>query len=155
LTLNAGDNKICACFFEISGDWIVQRKPFDLSVKALIRDEKGRILIIKRSMQSRFFAGKWDLPGGKLDAGDTFDGALLREVAEETSLIVSLQHFLGATEDRMPDINIILIFIEATVESGKVRLNSEHEAYEWVYQHELVGKDLSNQIRPFVVKYLK
>lgn len=133
----------------------MQTKPFDLSVKALIRDEKGRVLIIKKSMQSRFFAGKWDLPGGKVDAGDTFDEALLREVTEETSLIVSLQHFLGATEDQMPDINIILLFMEAAVESGQVRLSSEHEAYEWVSQYELVGKDLSDQIRPFVVKYLK
>ena len=62
------------------------RKPFVLSAKVVVRDAHGRCLLLKRSMSSKNNRGKWDLPGGKVDAGERFDEALLREVAEETGL---------------------------------------------------------------------
>jgi 8-oxo-dGTP pyrophosphatase MutT (NUDIX family) len=45
----------------------------------LVRNEKGEILFI-------FRRGKWDLPKGKLDAGETLEQCAVREVAEETGL---------------------------------------------------------------------
>jgi len=65
-------------------------KPFRLSMKVVILDDMGRILLIQRSMGSRGNPGKWDFPGGKVDQGETFDEALLREVFEETKLKISL-----------------------------------------------------------------
>ena len=55
---------------------------FDI-VKAgggLVRNEKGEILLI-------FRRGKWDLPKGKLDSGETIEECAVREVKEETGLI--------------------------------------------------------------------
>lgn len=45
----------------------------------LVRDKEGRYLIMKRR-------GKWDLPKGKVNRGETFEQAALREVAEECGL---------------------------------------------------------------------
>jgi 8-oxo-dGTP pyrophosphatase MutT (NUDIX family) len=45
----------------------------------LVRNEKGEILFI-------FRRGKWDLPKGKLDDGETLEQCAVREVAEETGL---------------------------------------------------------------------
>ncbi len=45
----------------------------------LVRNEKGEILFIHRR-------GKWDLPKGKLDAGESLEECALREVKEETGL---------------------------------------------------------------------
>ena len=61
-------------------------KPFALAVKALVADKQGRLLAIRRSAASSQFGGNWDLPGGKVDPGESFDVALVREVAEETGL---------------------------------------------------------------------
>jgi len=45
----------------------------------VIRNKKGQLLVIKRR-------GRWDLPKGKLDAGETFEQAALREVQEECGI---------------------------------------------------------------------
>lgn len=53
-------------------------KPFALSAKVVIRDKEGRCLLLKRSMSSKGNPGKWDLPGGKVDAGQNLEQELLR-----------------------------------------------------------------------------
>ena len=63
---------------------------FGLSVRVLITDEDNKILILKRSTDSKTNPGKWELPGGKVDQGESFDQALIREVSEETGPKVPL-----------------------------------------------------------------
>lgn len=53
------------------------------SVAAIIRDEQDRILLVKDSKN-----GKWGLPAGAIDLGETPEQALLREVFEETGLYI-------------------------------------------------------------------
>ncbi|WP_213533591.1 NUDIX domain-containing protein [Paenibacillus sp. J45TS6] len=50
---------------------------------AIIRDKEGRILLQKRSDY-----GNWGLPGGGMDAGESIEETMLREVLEETGLEV-------------------------------------------------------------------
>lgn len=50
----------------------------------IVSDSKGRILLIKRTDN-----GKWGLPGGSLELGETFEEAAVREVEEETGIMVS------------------------------------------------------------------
>jgi 8-oxo-dGTP pyrophosphatase MutT (NUDIX family) len=58
----------------------------------LVENEKGEILFM-------FRRGKWDLPKGKLDPGETLVACALREVAEETGLThLELKKFLLVTE---------------------------------------------------------
>ena len=52
----------------------------------LILDDRGRALILKRSMKSRWMPGKWGLPGGKVERGENSLGAVIRETKEETDL---------------------------------------------------------------------
>ena len=57
--------------YQIVDTWRQARqglKPLTLSVKALVRDEQGRCLVIQRSLTSKNNAGQWDFPGGKVDA---------------------------------------------------------------------------------------
>jgi 8-oxo-dGTP diphosphatase len=118
-------------------------KPWGLSVAAFIRDEAGRLLLLRRSRSSRFHAGQWEPPGGKLDHGETFDAALRREVLEETGLEVALVRCLGATDHEMPHIKVTHLFHEAEVTGGSVRLSHEHDEYRWVSTEELASLDLA------------
>ena len=76
-------------------------KPWALAVRAVIRDQTGRWLLLRRSSRCEHFAGTWELPGGKADSGETIDGALRREVREETGLLVRPTGLIGMTDCEM------------------------------------------------------
>ena len=58
----------------------------------LVENEKGEVLFMYRR-------GKWDLPKGKLDPGESLEDCAIREVKEETGIRkLELQRFLMVTE---------------------------------------------------------
>jgi 8-oxo-dGTP diphosphatase len=128
-------------------------KPFTLSAKVVILDEKGRCLLLKRSMSSRGNPGKWDLPGGKVDVGENLEQGLLREVAEETGLTISLQRVLGAAESESPTKRVAYLIFEGLLDSGYVCLSSEHDDFVWVDRQNLARVDVVEQFRPFLKAY--
>lgn len=128
-------------------------KPLRLSVKIIVRDDAGRCLLLKRSTGSKGNPGKWELPGGKIDPGESLDEALLREVAEETGLTISIQGVAGAAESELPAWKVVYLILEGRVESGEVRLSEEHDDYVWVDPQKLPTMDLADQFRPFAEAY--
>jgi 8-oxo-dGTP diphosphatase len=120
-------------------------KPFALSVKMILKDAQGRCLLLRRSMDSKNNPGKWDFPGGKVDTGESFDQALLREVAEETKLSVVIDRLIGSTQSESPSNRIVYLLLEGRVESGTLALSSEHDDFLWVYLRELIKADICDQ----------
>jgi ADP-ribose pyrophosphatase YjhB (NUDIX family) len=57
-------------------------RPMTLGVRVLVRDEAGRVFLIRHS-----YLPGWYLPGGGVDAGETLAAAALRELREEGGLI--------------------------------------------------------------------
>ncbi len=54
---------------------------FRISLKCLIKNEKGEILVVKEAARTW-----WDLPGGGMDHGEDIKAAIARELHEEVSL---------------------------------------------------------------------
>ncbi len=77
-------------------------KPFSLTMKAVIVDGEGRTLLIRRSKANKNFTGKWEWPGGKVDPGEDFAVAAVREAKEETGLDVELTAVAGVAQFEMP-----------------------------------------------------
>ncbi len=50
---------------------------YGLAVRVLLTDQDGKILILKRSTDSKTNPGKWELPGGKVNQDESFDHALI------------------------------------------------------------------------------
>jgi 8-oxo-dGTP diphosphatase len=130
-------------------------KPFALAVKALVANEQGCILAIRRSAASKFFGGTWDLPGGKVDPGESFDVALAREIREETGLTFALTGVAGAAEYDCPTVRLAVLFMEAAVQSGQVCLSSEHDDYAWVERSKLPEMGFAGQLREFILSYCR
>lgn len=65
-------------------------KLFFIGVKALVRRDDGRILLLKADTKnhSKNTRPYWDLPGGRIEENETPDQTLIREVAEETGIKV-------------------------------------------------------------------
>jgi 8-oxo-dGTP diphosphatase len=61
-----------------------------LVVAAALIDADGRVLIARRP-EGRAMAGLWEFPGGKVEAGETPEAALIRELREELSIDVRPQ----------------------------------------------------------------
>jgi 8-oxo-dGTP diphosphatase len=60
---------------------------FVLVVAAALIDADGRVLITRRP-EGKSLAGLWEFPGGKVDAGERPEAALIRELAEELGIEV-------------------------------------------------------------------
>ena len=133
----------------------MKRKPFVLSVKVVVRDDGGRCLLLRRSLNSENNRHKWDLPGGKVDAAENFDRALLREVTEETQLRISLEGVAGAAQWDMSAYTVAFLIMEGRVLTGQVILSSEHDEYVWVTLDEFPKMDLCPQFTLFAEQYAK
>merc|ERR1712046_88516 len=65
---------------------------------SVVRDSRGRALILQRGHSAPWKPLFWNLPGGEVDQGETPEAAAIREVREETRLTVADPQPLGAFE---------------------------------------------------------
>jgi 8-oxo-dGTP diphosphatase len=63
-------------------------------VYAIVRDDSDRVLLVRR-----LDTGDWELPGGRVDPGESAVDALVREVEEETGLVVDARRVAGIYTD--------------------------------------------------------
>jgi nucleoside triphosphatase len=103
------------------------------TVGALIFNPKGEIFLMK----SHKWAGKYVIPGGHIELGETMLKALKREIKEETGLIISNikpLHYSEFIFDKAfwKKRHFILFDFTAKAKSSKVKLNDEGQEYIWV-----------------------
>jgi 8-oxo-dGTP diphosphatase len=123
---------------------------YGLAVRVLLTDQNGKILILKRSSDSKTNPGKWELPGGKVNQEESFDHALIREVYEETNLKIELEHVVGASEQNLHIIRAVHIIMSGKIIEGKLTLSSEHEGYAWVLMETLSDYELADWLEDYV-----
>ena len=133
-------------------------KPFVLSVKALLRDQGDRYLLLRRNADTNVDPGLWDLPGGKVEPGEGFEAALLREVREETGIAVALERLVGAAQWELPDFRVVHVVMAARLAEDEaspalVRVSIEHDEHRWVPRSGLVGFDLCPGTQPIVAAF--
>lgn len=103
---------------------------FYLGIKAVIKNPDGQVLLLK----ARDY---WDLPGGRIQLGETQEQAVRREVTEETGLSVKdVSHHLGMclSGARLDGGKAGLIFSVYACETAShdVAISDEHIAHEWL-----------------------
>ena len=100
-------------------------------VGAIIRDQAGRLLLIQRGHDPE--AGRWSLPGGRIEPGETDAQALVREMLEETGLTVEPGPLVGAVERPGPAGTVLDIRdYAATVTGGTLRPGDDAADTRWV-----------------------
>jgi|WetSurMetagenome_2_1015567.scaffolds.fasta_scaffold45689_2 8-oxo-dGTP diphosphatase len=132
----------------------MNRKPFALAVRVLLMNEKGEVLLLQRSESSKTNPGRWELPGGKMDAGESFDTALAREVLEETGLKIILHHAAGTAEQDVPAWHVVHIVVTGSIESGTVTISNEHKEFLWTRISDMKGLELADWFREYYEKIL-
>lgn len=69
-------------------------------VGAVVFDDAGRVLLIRRANEPG--QGRWSVPGGRVEVGETDHHAVIREVAEETGLEVEITRRVGGVQRCAP-----------------------------------------------------
>jgi 8-oxo-dGTP diphosphatase len=68
----------------------------------------GRLFLQRRDPAGSVLPGRWELPGGKVEAGETPETALQRELREEVALAVGTLRSLQVLEHTYPDLKVRL-----------------------------------------------
>jgi 8-oxo-dGTP diphosphatase len=114
---------------------------------AVIRDG-ARILIVQRPEQ-KADALKWEFPGGKVEAEESEEDCIKREIREELGVEIRLHGRLRSSFLQNQTKAIKLIGYLATVQSGTLELK-EHKAARWVLPEELASVDVCEADRELV-----
>jgi 8-oxo-dGTP diphosphatase len=104
------------------------RRPVDVAVGVLI-DGDGRFLLTSRP-EGKVYAGHWEFPGGKLEAGETVEQALRRELHEELGITIgAVQPWKTELMD-YPHARVRLHFCKVFDWSGEFEMR-EQQAMAW------------------------
>jgi len=117
-------------------------------VAAVLRDERGRVLIAQRPA-GKHMGGYWEFPGGKIAPGESSEQALTRELAEELGVALRRCHPLLQLRhdyaDRVVELEVFAVDEYCGEPSGL-----EAQALKWVAAAELGGQALLPADRPIV-----
>ena len=121
-----------------------------IRVTAAIIVSDGRILIAQRHASDRL-AGRWEFPGGKVEAGETPEQCLKRELWEELEMDALIGEYLGSSIHHYDHISIELMAYRAFSNGLSFSLVS-HQACQWVRPDELSAFAFSPADLPFVLR---
>lgn len=82
------------------------------------RDEK---YLLTRRADGQDLAGFWEFPGGKMEAGETAERALVRELQEELGVAIDVGNGLMTIDHDYPEKKVQLNFFEAEIADGQPR----------------------------------
>ena len=118
------------------------------SASAVIFDRRGRLLL-----QQRSDGGQWGLPGGSVEIGESVRDAVIREVREETGLVVTVRRLVGVYSEpalqvvRYPDGNVwhyVNVCFECVARGGELTTCDETLALRYVSPSRLPATLLAN-----------
>ena len=144
----AGKRKERSVRKEPPTDWGSRSDPYRdrplprVTVDAWIEDGRGRILLVRRGRPP--FEGRWSLPGGFCEWGETTEDACARESREETGLKVRIGGVLGVYSDpkRDPRGHTVSVLYEAKPIGGSARGGDDAADARWFTTSELLSIEL-------------
>ena len=103
-------------------------------VAAIIHDSQGRIFATQRGYGE--WKDYWEFPGGKMEAGETPEEALQREIWEELESRIAVERLVETVGWDYPQFHLTMHCYLCHIESGHLELK-EHEAARWLNKNEL------------------
>ena len=133
------------------------KKDWGLTVRGVVRKE-DKILILKRHPKSRNNPHKYELPGGKVDPGEFFDIALIREFKEETNLEVEIESLFEVVQDEFISrrtnrpISTVQLMMNLEIIGGEVKISDEHDDWIWASINEIKSLDITSSLEKIIEK---
>jgi 8-oxo-dGTP diphosphatase len=119
---------------------------------ALIVDDQNRLFAAQRS-NVMSLPMKWELPGGKIEPGETSESCLIREITEELDVAIEIISALEPYTHTYPSKTIRLIPFIVKQVSGQIKLK-EHANLKWLNANELLDLDWADADVPILDQYM-
>jgi 8-oxo-dGTP diphosphatase len=109
----------------IEEDILADQRLHSVSVAGVVVDQAGRVLVVQRRDN-----GRWEAPGGILELGETFEEGVIREVAEETGVLVSVERLTGVYKNMSH--GIVALVYRCRPAQGVAHATDESAQVQWV-----------------------
>jgi len=121
---------------------MANEKKFHVAIKALVRDEEGKILILRvnpAQLKDNRHGIYWDLPGGRIEGNDSPETTLVKELEEKLNYygtIHDIKLFHGSISklDLIVDgekYGLVLFVYTCKIDDEEISLSFEHTDYKW------------------------
>ena len=108
----------------------------------IVFDDQRRLLLIRRGQQPAL--GLWSIPGGRCRPGESPEDACVREVLEETGLLVRIIRHVGRVDrDGPPGLTYVIDDYLCEVTAGVLHAQDDASEARWVSRAELDATELS------------
>lgn len=127
-------------------------KAYGLTVRGIIKNDSNEILIVKRHPKSRTDPEMWELPGGKVEKGEHFVDALVREIKEETNLDVNVGDFCEAIQNDYSHKRTVQLMMYLENIDGEVKISDEHIDWMWANLEKIKTLEISTSLKKLLKK---
>ncbi len=128
------------------------KRDYGLTMRGIIKNDDGEILILKRHPKSRTDPDTWELPGGKMEKGEFFDEGLLREIKEETNLECKVGDLAIAIQHDYPYKRTVQMIMYLDDVKGEVKISDEHTDARYASIDEIKTLTLSGCLKKVLKK---
>ena len=126
--------------------------PYGLTVRGIIKNSSNEILIVKRHPKSKTDPEMWELPGGKVEKGEFFADALVREIKEETNLDCKVGDFCEAIQNDYMHKRTVQLMMYLDDVKGEFKISDEHTDGKYASIDKIKTLELSSSFKKLLNK---
>jgi 8-oxo-dGTP diphosphatase len=123
-----------------------------LHVACAIIEQEGAVLAAQRSA-TMTLPLKWEFPGGKIEAGESPEECLIRELMEELGISVFIDAALSPATHSYPDLTVTLYPFTCRLAGGIITPH-EHHALKWIEPERMPELDWAAADLPVICEYM-
>jgi 8-oxo-dGTP diphosphatase len=130
---------------------------FIVGCGAIVTGKDKKLLMVRQ--QVGYWAGKWIFPGGKLEMGETLEGAARREVLEETGCTFETVRQIGAYVSYDPhtafEKQVVLVYYLGELAGGKLIVGEGVTDSGWFSADEIIAMAAKDEVPAILLRVLE